>query len=237
MAEQVTLTIDGREITVPDDVTVLDAAKSANIQIPNLCHNDELKPYGSCRLCMVEATKGKRTRMVASCIYSVADGLEVKTNTDKVNNVRKLVVELLMARNPFHHTVKELAESLGIEKTNFKIKDQGCILCGSCVRVCREVVGVSAINFKGRGHERIVTTPFDEAPPDCIACGSCAYICPVDVIPLKEADGIRKIWNTEFLLRKCKECGRYVAPEKQIEYVCKTTNLPDEHFDTCLHCR
>ena len=237
MTDQVTLNINGRELTVPEGITVLDAAKSANIQIPNLCNNDELKPYGSCRLCMVEAKKGKRTRMVASCIYTVVDGLEVKTDTERINNVRKLVVELLLARNPYHHTVKELAQDLGVEKSRFKIDNQGCILCGSCVRVCREVVGVSAINFKGRGHDRIVTTPFDEAPPDCIACGSCAYICPVNVIPLKEKDGVRTIWNTEFPLRKCKKCGRYVAPEKQIEYVCKTTNLPDSHFDTCLHCR
>ena len=237
MAELVTLTIDGQEAKAPAGTTILEAARDANIYIPNLCSNEELAPYGACRLCMVEITHGKRTRLVASCIYEVAEGLEVKTNTERVLNVRKLVIELLLSRNPTHPTLWKIANYLGVKETRFEIDFKGCILCGQCVRTCREVVGVAAIGFKGRGTTRKVATPFDEAPPDCIACGSCSYICPVNVIPLEEKDGIRRIWKTDFPMQKCKVCGQYFAPVKQLEYFQKIANLPEDHFEKCINCR
>ena len=237
MTEKATITIDGREITASAGTTIMEAAKDANIHIPNLCSNEELVPYGSCRLCMVEITHGKRTRIVASCIYEVADGLEVKTDTERMFNVRKLAIELLLARNPHHPVLKSIADTLGVEGTRFEVDFKGCILCGQCIRTCREVVGVAAIGFKGRGRTRAVATPFDEAPPDCIACGSCSYICPVDVIPMEEKGGIRTIWKTDFPLEKCMACGRYFAPVKQLEHFRKIANLPDNHFEKCIHCR
>src|SRR4030043_920343 len=106
MLEMVTFKIDGREITTSPGTTILEAARDANIYIPNLCSNEELTPYGSCRLCMVEITHGKRTRLVASCIYEASQGLEVKTNTEKVLRVRRMVIELLLSRNPKHPTLK-----------------------------------------------------------------------------------------------------------------------------------
>lgn len=237
MGETVRLKIDGREITAPAGTTLMEAAKSANILIPNLCSNEELAPYGACRLCMVEIAHGKRTRMVASCIYEVAEGLEVKTDTERVLNVRKLVIELLLARNPYHPTLLKIAQDLGVKASRFPADFKGCILCGQCVRTCREVVGVAAIGFKGRGRTRSVSTPFDKAPPDCIACGSCAYICPADVIPMEEKAGVRTIWKTDFVLEKCTKCGRYFAPKKQLDYFKKIANLPEDHFTTCIHCR
>ncbi|HPD61556.1 MAG TPA: 2Fe-2S iron-sulfur cluster-binding protein [Thermodesulfobacteriota bacterium] len=237
MSEMVTFKIDGREITASPGTTVLEAARDANIYIPNLCSNEELTPYGSCRLCMVEITHGKRTRLVAACIYEVAHGLEVKTNTERVLNVRRLVIELLLSRNPKHPTLKKIAAELGVQETRFSIDFKGCILCGQCVRTCREVVGVSAIGFKSRGHTRKVATPFDESPPDCIACGSCSYICPVQVIPVEDKDGVRTIWKTDFPLQKCTQCGRYFAPVKQLEYFRKLVNLPEDHFNKCKNCR
>lgn len=237
MSDKITLTINGREVTAAPGTTILSAAQSANIYIPTLCHNDELQPYGACRLCMVEIKHGKRIRLVASCIYEVADGLEVQTDTRRVANVRQLVIELLRARNPYSAKLKEIAERIGVEGTRFEDSQKGCILCGQCVRVCREVVGVSAIGYKKRGYTREVATPFDGPAVDCIACGSCSFICPVDVIPMKEKDGIRTIWDTEFPLQVCKECGREFAPIKQLEYFKKHYNLPDNHFDTCIHCR
>jgi len=237
MSETVTITIDGREIPASPGATVMEAAKDANIYIPNLCSNEELVPYGSCRLCIVEITHGKRTRMVASCIYEVADGLQVKTDTERVVNVRKLAIELLLARNPHHPTLKTIADALGVDGTRFEVDFKGCILCGQCIRTCREVVGVSALGFKGRGRTRAVATPFDESPPDCIACGSCAYICPVDVIPMEEKEGVRTIWKTDFPLEKCTACGRYFAPVKQLEHFRKIADLPDNHFEKCTHCR
>jgi len=237
MADTVTLTIDGREVIAPAGTTILSAAQSANILIPTLCSNEELAPYGACRLCLVEITHHNRTRLVASCIYEVADGLVVATATERVLNVRRLVIELLLARNPYHPVLLGIAADLGVTASRFEADVKGCILCGQCVRTCREVVGVAAISFKGRGTSRAVATPFDKAPPDCIACGSCAYICPVDVIPLEEKEGKRTIWKTDFELARCAKCGRYFAPKKQLEHFRKTAALPEDHFSTCIQCR
>lgn len=237
MAEMVTLNIDGRDVTAPVGTTVLEAATEANIHIPHLCANEELNPYGACRLCMVEITHGKRTRVVASCIYEVTEGLKVQTKTERVLNVRKLATELLLTRNPYSAALKKIAQELGIEASRFEENFKGCILCGQCVRTCREVVGVSAIGFKGRGATKEVATPFDQAPPDCIACGSCAYICPVKVIPMEDKNGVRRIWNTDFPMAKCEKCGRHFAPVKQLEHFRKIANLPENHFKTCPQCR
>jgi bidirectional [NiFe] hydrogenase diaphorase subunit len=182
MSETVRLTINGQEIDAAVGSTILIAARKADIHIPNLCHNDELKPYGSCRLCLVEISHANKTRLVASCIYEVADGLTVETETPKVNNVRRLVIELLLARSPTSQTLLKIASALAVRKSRFETDLKGCILCGLCVRVCREIVGTSAIGYKGRGFTREVATPFDESPPDCIACGACAWICPTDHI-------------------------------------------------------
>lgn len=215
----------------------MEAAAEANIHIPNLCNNEELNPYGACRLCMVEITDKKRTRLVASCIYQVSEGLVVNTESERALNVRKLVIDLLLARNPDHPVLCEIADKLGVSGTSFAVEKNECILCGMCVRTCAEVVGVSAIGFKGRGQSRDVATPFDEAPADCIACGSCAYVCPVGVIPMEEKEGVRRIWNTDFVMKKCDTCGRDFAPEKQLAHFRKTYNLPEDQFDKCLNCR
>ncbi len=237
MSDKVNLTIDGRKLEAPAGSTILQAAKDANIYIPHLCHNDELKPYGACRLCVVEITHRNRTRIVASCIYEVAEGLEVQTVTERVLNVRKLVIELLLSRNKKSQVLQDIAQKLEVEKSRFELDIKGCILCGMCIRTCKEVVGVNAIGYKSRGFTREVATPFDETPPDCIACGSCAYVCPVDFIQYSEKNGVRTIWNTEFPMQKCTKCGRHIAPVKQLDHFKETLNLPEDHFDICLHCR
>lgn len=236
MTEVITVTIDGRKIQAAPHTTILEAARGAHIDIPTLCYNESLTPYGACRLCMVEITEGKRTRLVASCIYEISEGLVVETDTPRVKNVRRLVMELLLARNPKHPALLAMASRVGVFSSRFPAEVKGCILCGQCVRACREVVGVSAIGFAGRGVHRKVTTPFGEAPPDCIACGSCAYVCPVDVIRMEQKDGVRRIWNTDFEMVRCEDTGRYIAPKKQLEYVSRITGLSVEHL-AARHCR
>lgn len=238
MSEIVTLKIDNQEVQVAAGTTVMEAARKANVQIPNLCSNPELEPYGACRMCMVEITHGKRTRLVASCIYEVAEGLLVSTDTERVQNVRRLVIELMLSRNPKHPALLQLAEQFGVDKTRFDVEVKGCILCGQCVRTCREVVGVSAIGFEGRGTIRRVAPPFNESPADCIACGSCAYICPVDVIPMQDKDGAREIWRTKFPMAQCQGCGRNIAPKRQLEHFAKITDQSiDDLTKSCVHCR
>ncbi|WP_153306324.1 2Fe-2S iron-sulfur cluster-binding protein, partial [Desulfatiglans anilini] len=92
MTEMITVTIDGRRIQAAPHTTILEAARGVNIDIPTLCYNEALTPYGACRLCMVEITEGKRTRLVASCIYEISEGLVVETDTPRVQNVRRLVM-------------------------------------------------------------------------------------------------------------------------------------------------
>lgn len=237
----VTLKIDGRKFKAEEGKTILEVAQENNIYIPTLCHNEAVKPYGACRLCLVEITRNGKTKLVTSCIYEVEDGLEVKTNTERVARNRRMLMELLLARAPNNKEIQALARKLGVGETEFKQDDEQCILCGLCVRVCQEVVGVSALSLVNRGVNRQMATPFYEPSTACIGCGSCAYVCPVGAIDFKDVGDTRYIqWphnQMEFKLKQCKTCGRYWIPERQIEYMVEQTGLPPETFDNCPDCR
>lgn len=237
----VTLTIDGRKLKAEEGQTILEVAEDNNIYIPTLCHNEAVKPYGACRLCLVEITRRGRQRLVTSCLYEVEDGLKVKTGSDRVVSNRRMLMELLLARCPNNKEIKDLARKLGVEKTSFKKDNEQCMLCALCVRVCQEVVGVSAISLVNRGVDRQMATPYYEPSNVCIGCGSCAYICPVDAIRFEDVGDTRYIkWPTsqmEFKLKKCQSCGSYWIPERQIEYIIEKTGLPAGAFDKCPDCR
>jgi len=240
----VTLTIDGRELQAKEGAMILEVARDNNIYIPSLCTNDAVSPYGACRLCLVEITKNGRERLVTSCLYPVEEGLTVKTHTERVMANRRMIMELLLARCPDVPVIQDLARQLGVEKTSFKLEDKKCILCGLCTRACEEVVGMSAISLVNRGVNREVATPFYEAPEACIGCGSCAYVCPVDAITLEDIGDTRTITmpnpnmqKVEFKLKRCKTCGNYWAPEKQLDYITKKLGLAPDIFDICPNCR
>ncbi len=241
----VNITINGRKIKAEEDKTILEATRNNNIYIPTLCSNEELAPYGACRLCLVEIKTARgRERLVTSCIYLVEEGLTVQTDTERIQKIRKMLMELLIARCPDSEVIQELAAKIGVKKTRFveQSDNNKCILCGNCARTCEEVIGVAAISLAKRGVDREITTPFGEDFSEaCIGCGSCAYSCPTGAITMIDKKGTRTInWphNTmEFKLRKCPVCGQYWAPEKQIEYIAKISGTPLSDYEKCPDCR
>lgn len=217
--EMVTLTINGQTVLAPKNATILEAARSAGIYIPTLCYHPELAPEGACRLCVVEAS-GARS-LVASCVYPVAEGMVVKTNTPKVRAARKMVVELLLANHPKECLscqksgdceLQKIAADLGLRKIRFEggarkahtidgsnpclVRDQEkCILCGRCIRVCRDVQGMNVYSFANRGFDTIVSTAFEQDLGNvaCSYCGQCASFCPTGAIV--ERDDTEKVWD------------------------------------------
>jgi heterodisulfide reductase subunit A len=174
----INLTINDKPVEVPEGTTVLDAARQLGINIPTLCHQEGLKPYGGCRLCLVEVTSGPRTMLTASCTYPVSEGLVVQTDTEDVREGRKLVMDLLLSRCPGVPALQEMARQIGLDAPSFSQGDSDCILCGRCVRMCLEVQGVGAIGMVNRGAKREVTTPFGEFSQVCRTCGACQFVCP-----------------------------------------------------------
>lgn len=179
--KEVTIVIDGKEVKTQEGTTLLNVARQLGIDIPTLCYHSEVSPFGACRLCSVEVTnKHGKKRVVTSCNYPVEAGIVVETKSDKVIKIRKGILSLLMARCPKSVKLKNLGQAYGIQEHGLwsSDEDEDCILCGLCVRVCKELVGVSAINFARRGVEREVTAPYHKFSDDCIGCGACALVCP-----------------------------------------------------------
>jgi heterodisulfide reductase subunit A len=179
----ISLTIDHKRVEVEEGATVLQAAEELGIHIPTLCHHKSLVPYGACRLCLVELG-GSRPLLQASCVYPAQDGMVVKTTSERVLNTRKVIMELLLARCPEVEPIRRLARELGVVETRFPKKHDSCILCGLCVRVCRERMGIQAIDFVGRGTEKTIATAFDRHSAQCIACGACQVVCPIETVDL-----------------------------------------------------
>lgn len=188
---EVSLKIDGQEVTVPADTTILEAARELGIAIPTLCYHPLVEPFGACRLCSVKITRRGRSKIVTACNYPVEDGLVVETSTPEIIAIRKLLIELLLARCPEVPVLQELAREYNVSTPRFPQGDDTCILCGLCTRVCEERVGVSAINFINRGVNRQIDGPLDDSleiglSDVCIGCGACAYVCPTGTIKLED---------------------------------------------------
>jgi len=198
MRGNVRIKIDGRDLTAEKGLTILEASRQADIEIPTLCFDEALEPYAACRLCVVElSSKGAKEgtkRFVASCVYPVEEGAEVRTLTDEILCHRKLLVELYLARSPRARKIRELADTLGVGEPRYRFEEtHNCVLCGMCVRACNEIVGAGAIGFSQRGMKRKVEPPFHRGSAACISCGTCTTICPTEAITLKEIDRIKSV--------------------------------------------
>jgi len=179
----ISLTIDGVTTQVQEGTSLLQAAKLLDIKIPTLCYHPLLKPFGACRLCVVELQRRAGYELVTSCNTPCQDGMVVSSNSKHVLDARRVLLELMLGRWPNVPVLRKLAAEVGLTKLRFTsvVRDEredACILCLRCVRICEEVVGACAIGYEDRGIERRVVTPFNQESEACIACGACAHLCP-----------------------------------------------------------
>lgn len=179
---EITIYIDGEEVKVSGDVTVLEAAKKAGIDIPTLCYHDKLEPYGACRLCTVEVDTGGRTRIVASCLYPVEQGIVVRTRSERIDTIRRVNLELLLSRAPEAEILQDLAEEYGANKDHFEKEASFCIHCGLCVRYCAEVKKKHAVGFINRGTSREIGFVPQVAIKECWQCRECFPFCPTEAL-------------------------------------------------------
>jgi len=183
----VTTEIDGANVTVSKGTTILEAARFYGINIPTACHLEGLSPYGSCRLCSVEASTdgGENFNVVASCTYEVHGDVIVKTDTPKIRRIRRMLAELLVTSAPNVKLTQDIAARMGIGVVRFEMEDNRCVLCGLRIRMCDEQMGGMALGFVGRGADRKVSPPFAAKSETCLLCGGCDTVCPAVIVPCR----------------------------------------------------
>jgi NADH dehydrogenase/NADH:ubiquinone oxidoreductase subunit G len=174
----VVLQIDGKEVAAAAGTTLLQAAQKAGVSIPTLCHHEKLEDYGGCRLCMVEVESRGRTNYVVSCLYPVEPGLVVRTRSEKVDKIRRVIIEELMAHAPDAPELVRLAYEYGADRNRFEKEASFCVNCGLCVRYCAEVKKEHAVGFIGNGPRREISFIPERAAKACWSCQECFAICP-----------------------------------------------------------
>jgi bidirectional [NiFe] hydrogenase diaphorase subunit len=179
---EIQLEIDGKEVKATEGMTVLEAAQSAGIFIPTLCHHEKLEPFGGCRVCIVEVEVNGWTKLVVSCVYPVEENIIVRTRSEKVDRIRKTIIELLMAHAPDSPKLQDLAQEYGADKDRFEKDASFCIHCGLCVRYCAEVAKKNAIGFVGRGINKEISFIPEIAAKECDDCKECFPLCPTSYL-------------------------------------------------------
>jgi bidirectional [NiFe] hydrogenase diaphorase subunit len=179
---EILLQIDGREVKATEGMTLLEAAQSAGIFIPTLCHHEKLEPYGGCRLCIVEVENRGRTNLVVSCVYPVEGNLVVTTRSEKIDRIRKMIIELQMAHAPDAFELLDLAKEYGADRDRFEKEASFCIHCGLCVRYCAEVKQKHAVGFVDRGTRKEISFIPEIAAKECWDCKECFPLCPTEAL-------------------------------------------------------
>ena len=226
------LVIDDHDVSVEPGTSVLEACQGLGIEIPTLCYHRSLPAYGACRLCLVEVEERGRVQIRASCLYPAREGLVVRTDTEQVLSTRRIMAELLLARCPESEHIREVAATLGVTEARFPKKDDDCILCGLCVRVCAERMKTGAIDFRGRGNRREVGPAYDKRSPICMACGACQVVCPTEAVDLSEVSAREpRPILMEF------DAGLVDRPSIYIPYPQAIPKVPVIDRETCIHFR
>jgi len=179
---QTRLQIDGRQVSAARGATLLEAARAAGIAIPTLCHHEKLRPYGGCRLCVVEAEAGGVARLVAACVYPAEQDLVVRTRSVKIDKVRRTILELLLAHAPHSPQLQELAREYGADEDRFGKDASFCVHCGLCVRYCAEVKQKHAVGFIDRGVRKEISFVPQIAAGACNDCKECFELCPTSYL-------------------------------------------------------
>jgi len=179
---EIRLKIDEKEVIAKEGMTLLEAAQSAGISIPTLCHHEKLEPFGGCRLCIVEIDLRGRTMLVVSCVYLVEENLVVRTRSEKIDRIRKNLLELLLAHAPDAPQLKDLAAEYGADRDRYKKEASFCIHCGLCVRYCAEVIKKNAVGFIDRGVRKEIAFIPEIALKECAECKECFPLCPTSYL-------------------------------------------------------
>lgn len=230
--QPVTLTLNGMQVEALPGQTILEAARAVGVEIPTLCHDPRLEPYGACRMCLVEV-EGARGPM-AACGTAVREGMVVQTHTEKIVKLRKFVLELLLTNHPLDCPVCEAAGDCRLQDYAYEylvdmvpwgwrppvVGEPGdhpniahfgarCILCGRCVRICREVMSIGCWGYLNRGYDSEVDTPYrlPLAEVGCVSCGQCVSTCPVGAITGQRSPQGAREWQTEKTVTTCSYCA------------------------------
>jgi formate dehydrogenase (NADP+) alpha subunit len=230
--ESVTVTINGRSVEGARGQTILELARSVGIEIPTLCNDPRLEPYGACRLCLVEVDGAAGP--VPACVTKIVGGMVVQTHTEKVQRLRRFVIQLLLSNHPLDCPVCEAAGDCRLQDYAFEFQvdtlpwgwhpqtfptrddhpniarnPNRCILCGRCVRVCRDLMGIGCWGYSSRGSLSIIDTPLN-MPLErvgCVSCGQCVSTCPVGALSMKRSRFSARHWQTDKTVSTCPYCG------------------------------
>ncbi len=226
------LTINGKKVSFDKEKNLLEVIRKAGIELPTFCYHSELSTYGACRLCLVNVEK---RGLVPACSTPAEAGMVVVTNSNEIRELRKIIVELLLANHDADCTachksencqLQTLARRLGIQSVRYKkiaknapkdlstpslVRDSNkCVLCGDCVRFCEEIQSVGAIDFSFRGSHATVSPSFGKnlASTECVYCGQCSRVCPTGALTIKS--DVSRVW--EALSKKDKKVIVSIAP-------------------------
>lgn len=255
--------INGRWVDAQPGETIMAVADRQGARVPRLCHSPLLKPSGACRLCLVQV-KGART-LVAACSTPVTQGMEIQTESADVIASRRETLDLLVSNHPldcfaceaagdcrlqdyaYQYGIREgsyqgARRQVPVDDSNpfFRLDYEKCVLCGICVRICDEVMGYSAIDFKGRGFDTQVGTPYGLSLNEtaCVFCGNCVQGCPVGALLPQSVVGTARAWESRSVRSVCPYCGVGCAVDLHVKgnQIVSITGAesPANHTLTCV---